>query len=107
MIVSPELMSASSAPCASPLKSCERKLDQVSMAGHKATRQQAQSPAAAPMRCSCASGVGAEVAAERVGLLHQPRARHDLDHFPVVFLVLHVLGRLAADDDHRADELMV
>src|SRR4051812_26059065 len=100
MIVSPELISASNAPCASPLNSCDRKLGQVIMAVKKGTRQSARSPAAAPFRCGGGSGVRAEVAAERVRLLHQARARDDVHHFPVVFLVLHVLGRLASDDDH-------
>src|SRR6476620_6876552 len=33
MIVRPELISASSAPCASPLNNCERKLGQLIIAG--------------------------------------------------------------------------
>src|SRR5581483_8247926 len=52
-------------------------------------------------------GVVAKVAAERVGLLHQRSAWNDLNDFPEVFLVLHVLGLLAADDDDRTDALMV
>src|SRR4051794_28335947 len=106
MIVRPELMSASSAPWARPLNSCERKFDQVSMAINKGARKSAGPRAAAPGGLSYASGVRAEAAAEGVGLLHQPGARNDLDHLPVVFLVLHVLGRLALDDDHRSHELV-
>jgi hypothetical protein len=53
------------------------------------------------------SGVGAEIAAERVRLLHQPGTRHDLDNVVVVLLILHILRRLAPDDDHRPHELVV
>ena len=35
MMVRPELMSASSAPCARPLNSCERKFDQVEHGGQQ------------------------------------------------------------------------
>src|SRR6185295_1312107 len=105
MIVSPELMSASSAPWARPLNSCERKLDQVSMAG--TTKRGSRRLADCRAWSLGSSGVRAEVAAEGVGLLHQASARDDLDHFPEVLLVLHVLGRLAPDDHHGTDELVV
>src|SRR5690348_11164797 len=55
-------------------------------------------------RSGC-SGVIAELAAERVRLLHQRRPGENLEDLPEVLLVLHVLGRLALDDDDRADEL--
>src|SRR5215469_17822507 len=90
MIVSPEAMSASSAPSARPLKSWETKLGQV-ITGAGVLR-------------SC---VVAELAAERIRLLHERAALHDLGHLPEVLLVPHLLGCLAAHDDHRADELVV
>src|SRR5262249_22867737 len=49
------------------------------------------------------SGVVAEIAAERVRLLHQRLARRNLEYLPVVLFVLHVARLLAADDDDRAD----
>src|SRR6476659_3571305 len=113
MMVSPELISASNAPSASPLNTCEMKLGQLIMNGNhsgsvkRQTRIIArprkngaagsQSPAAP--RFMSGSGGTAEIAAERVGLLHQAFARHDLDHVVVVFLALHVLLHLALDDD--------
>ena len=66
-----------------------------------------------PLRASGAerdwgvSGVIAKLAAEGVRLLHQRFARHNFEHLPEVLGVLHVLRRLAADDDDRADQLMV
>src|SRR6185312_5310724 len=95
MIVSPELMSASSAPSARPLKTCEKKLAQVNNAGTPQSLSQDR------------SGVVAELAAERVRLLHQAGARDDLDDVVVVLLALHVLLHLALHDDHRADALVV
>src|SRR4029077_3322936 len=56
---------------------------------------------------SLRSGVVAEIAAERVGLLHQRGARHDFENLPEVLLALHLLGRLTLDDDHRPYELVV
>src|SRR4029078_3762005 len=54
-----------------------------------------------------ASGIFAEVAAERIWLLHQRLARHHFENFPVVLFFLHVLGCLALHYDHWADELVV
>src|SRR5690349_14958488 len=95
MIVSPELMSASSAPSARPLKTCEKKLAQVNNAGPYEFLSQRR------------SGVVAELAAERVRLLHQVVGRDDLDHLVVVLLALHILLHLAPDDDHGPDALVV
>src|ERR1044071_2282363 len=95
MIVSPELMSASSAPSARPLKTCEKKLAQVNNARTLSILSQPR------------SAVVAELAAERVRLLHQALARDDLDHVVEVLLALHVLLHLAADDDDGADALVV
>src|ERR1700761_4485186 len=53
------------------------------------------------------SDVVAEVAAERVRLLHQRATRHDFQDLPIVLTVLHVFRRLAANDDDRTDQLMV
>jgi hypothetical protein len=53
------------------------------------------------------SGVVAEIAAECVRLLHQRLARHHFEDLPVFLLVLHVLWLFAADDNHRADQLVV
>src|SRR5690348_138164 len=102
MIVRPELMSARSAPSARPLKSCETKLGQVTMknsgaAGFRLRRR---------VRVA-RLGVVAELAAERVRLLHERGARDDLEDGPEVFLVLHLGRLLALHDDHRADELVV
>src|SRR5689334_909445 len=90
MIVSPEAMSARSAPSARPLKSCETKLGQVITGGG--------------VLRSC---VVAELAAELVRLLHERRPRHDFGHLPEVLFVPHLLGRLAAYDDHGPHELVV
>ena len=72
-----------------------------------AAEREAMDPPAARRRVASSSGVVAELAAEGVGLLHQRLARNDFEDLPVVLLVLHVLGRLALDDDDRADELVV
>src|SRR6478672_6953619 len=53
------------------------------------------------------SAIGAEIAAERIRLLHQRLARDDFENLPEVFLVLHRLRILAADDDDRTDALVV
>src|SRR4026209_1413528 len=90
MMVSPEAMRASSAPSARPLKGWETNMGQV-IAGGGVLR-------------SC--GV-AELAPERVRLLHERSARHHLGHLPEVLLVPHLLRRLAAHDDHRPHELVV
>src|SRR3569833_1834211 len=95
MIVSPELMSASSAPSARPLKTCEKKLAQVNNAGTSQSLSQRQ------------SGVVAKLAAEGIRLLHQRVGRDDLDDDEEIFLALHVLLHLALHDDHRADALVV
>jgi ATP-binding cassette, subfamily B, bacterial len=57
--------------------------------------------------CHTASGVVAKVAAEGIRLLHQRRARQDLEDLPVVVVALHVLRRLAAHDDHGPHQLVV
>src|SRR6185369_6863973 len=88
MMVRPDAMSASSAPSARPLNSCEKKLAQLST-------------------YALVLRVVAELAAERIGLLHERRAGHDLGHLPEVLLVAHLLRRLAAHDDHRAHQLVV
>src|SRR6185312_16661566 len=101
MIVNPELISASRAPSAKPLKSCETKLDQLSIgrrierpaipAGNRrrhpcypVARNPAgrQVPPAGPSGRREGSGVRAEITAERVRLLHQRLARYDLHHLP-------------------------
>src|SRR6185503_9594510 len=96
MIVSPELMSASSAPSARPLKTCEKKLAQVNNCGLLQS-----------LFRRGRSGVVAELAAERVRLLHHAGTRDDFDHVVVVLLALHVLLHLALDDDHGPDALVV
>src|SRR5690349_16777482 len=95
MIVSPELMSASSAPSARPLKTCEKKLAQVNNADFPNPFRRRR------------SGVVAQFAAEGVGLLHQAGAGNHFDDVVVVFLALHVLLHLALDDEHRADALVI
>src|SRR4029079_3312044 len=95
MMVSPELMSARSAPSAKPLKSCEKKLAQVNNGRLSQLFSQRR------------SGVLAELAAEGVGLLHQVLARDDLDDVVEILLVLHVLLHLALDDDHWPHELVI
>src|SRR6185312_2641666 len=119
MIVSPELISAKSAPCARPLNNCDRKLGQLimpvfqrsrSVKVYRRTRGSTQAARAAcrPRRIlASVLRVVAELATKRVGLLHQRRARHDFGHLPEIFLVLHVARLLAANDDHRSNELMV
>src|SRR5205085_3946300 len=112
MMVSPELISASKAPSASPLNTCEMKLGQLIMNGNHSGSVKRQtrlmpvrekkalraSTPAAPRFMSGSGGI-AQIAAERIRLLHQAFARHDLDHVVVVFLALHVLLQLALDDD--------
>src|SRR5215469_8847342 len=152
MMVSPELMSASSAPSARPLNSCETKFDQVTVLfivgiqtrgdashpplqgkgrssersederggvaepppPHPGSLSRADPPpaeegeaagSASQAQCSrCRRvprfvlSIASQVAAERVGLLHQRLARHHLGDLPVVLLVLHVFRRLAFDD---------
>src|SRR5689334_18735883 len=93
MIVSPELMSASSAPSTSPLNICATRLDQV-MANPARSRWER-------------SGVAAQLAAERVRLLHQRLAGDDFDDVVEVLLVFHVGGLFAAHDDHRSHQLVV
>src|SRR5579864_9035103 len=130
MIVSPELISASSAPSARPLNSCETKLGQVSMAwggiGDAAGWGSDGAPAAlstslpAPdlhyvsgarsgtgQRRRPASGIIAEVATERIGRLHQRGAWHDLGDLPEILLVAHLARLLAANDDDRPHQLVV
>src|ERR1044072_4890468 len=109
MMVRPDEISASRAPSTRPLKHCDMKLAQL-IIGISIPDE--------PKRCRTAdddhprcgvsrrkSGVVAEVATEGVRLLHQRRARHDLEDLPVVLLVLHVLRRLALDD--RSEERRV
>src|SRR6185437_9078591 len=122
MIVSPELISARSAPCASPLNSCERKLGQLIIAGshpsewfeagagRRREREAAGGklpPAVSSRSPPDALGIRTQIATERVWTLHQRRARDDLDDVVEVFLVLHVFRRFAPDDDHRPYELVV
>src|SRR5487761_1838225 len=111
MMVSPALISASSAPSASPLKSCETKFDQVitgrlpgpegrrgQPAGQEATAGQpsrASRPAAAP-----SSGGLAELTSEGVRLLHQRQPRVHFEDFPEILLVLHVARLLSSNDGH-------
>src|SRR5262249_4115016 len=107
MMVSPDAISASSAPSTRPLKHCEMKLAQL-ITGRSGPEKRRGPPRALNAHGAAAtsgSGVVAEIAAEGVRLLHQRLARHDLEDLPEVLLVLHVLGCLALDDDHRTDEL--
>src|SRR5690348_10045875 len=53
------------------------------------------------------SGVAAETAAKCVALVHQPGAGNDLHSVVIVFLVLHILGCLALDDNHGPHELVI
>src|SRR5690348_16995812 len=99
MMVRPEAISASSAPEASPLKSCEKKFGQVIIG--------LDAPAALRRPAPALSRVVAEAAAEGVRLLHQRKAGDDFGHLPEVLRVLHLLGRLALDDDDRADQLVI
>src|SRR3954451_23404262 len=117
MMVRPELISASRAPSASPLKSWETRLGQLIMRQSLLWRAmvrvqtrvtpQDRSAVRGVTGASEISAVVAEMAAEGVGLLHQALTRDDLDDVVPVFLVLHVLLLLALDDDHRANALMV
>src|SRR4051794_20118438 len=122
MMVRPELISASSAPSASPLNTCEMKLGQLIMNGNHSASVKRQTRIYCPFAKKMApratlrpaapgfmfgSGGIAEIAAERIRLLHQAFARHDLDHVVVVFLALHVLLQLAPDNDDGADALVV
>src|SRR5436305_764616 len=121
MMVSPELISASNAPSANPLNTCEMKLGQLTMRGNhtalrkggpwhcpfeKKWRRRLHEPPRRPGSCS-ALGRLAEMAAERIRLLHQALARDDFDHVVVIFLALHVFLHLALDDDDGADALVV
>src|SRR5580692_1722810 len=114
MMVRPELISASSAPSASPLNSWEMRFGQLIMKSvhgpefpDRAERSRAKKDAAASSRLPAASEVSAcssvfaEAAAERVGFLHQAFAGDDLDDVVIVLLVLHVLFHLALQDDDR------
>src|SRR6185312_9841242 len=121
MMVSPELISASKAPSANPLKTCETKFGQLIMkCDHRAwistiscnpaygrKKWRRGLPDAAAPWLLCRLGVVAEVAAKRVRLLHQALAGNDFNHVVIVFLVLHVLLQLALDDDDRANALVV
>src|SRR4051794_11517054 len=117
MMVRPELISASRAPSASPLKSCETRLGQLIMRQsllwramvrvQKRVTPQDRSAVRGVTGVSEVSAVVAEMAAEGVRLLNQAFPRDDLDDVVPVFLVLHVLLLLALDDDHRPDALMV
>src|ERR1700757_1454227 len=96
MIVRPDAINARSAPSTNPLNSCDTKFGQLTTNGlpHGALP-------------STRSGVAAEIAAESIGLLHERSARNDLDDLPVVLLVLHLLRRLASNDDDGTYELVV
>src|SRR5690349_6852007 len=110
MMVRPELISASSAPRARPLNSCETKLPQVITpppGTKRAFRPAGRNALSSRARQTLISRVLAGLAAEGVGLLHKRSAREDFEDFPEVFLVPHVLLSLTAHDDHRADALMV
>src|SRR4051812_45819261 len=100
MIVRPELMSARSAPSTNPLNICETRLAQVNTTS-------LANPTHGDQIRGAGSGVVAEPAAERVGLLHQGLAGHDLDDVVEVLLVLHVCRLLAADDDDRPHQLVI
>src|SRR5690349_10832268 len=112
MMVKPELMSASNAPSASPLKSCETRLGQLIMMGDRGFRRMksrdTKKADAVGRRCLrrhevLGSGIVAEVTAEGVRLLHQAVAGDDIDDVVVIFLILHVLLHLAFDDDDGTD----
>src|SRR3954468_8358588 len=112
MMVRPDAMSASSAPSARPLNSCEPKLAQVITRKMPSPRRRGRGShwkkwAPAFAGTTSASGVVAQVAAEGVGLLHERRAGDDLGHLPEVLLVAHGLRRLAAHDDHRTHQLVI
>src|SRR5436309_11268916 len=105
MTVRPEQMRASSAPSARPLKNCEPNWDQERVMP-KIRRRGGAGPAA-PALSRQRLSIVAEVAAESIGLLHEPFARHDLQHVPQVLLALHLGGLLALHDDDGAHELVV
>src|SRR5215472_12313399 len=105
MIVRPELISASSAPRARPLKNCDPNWDQE-MDMKKSAPRTVQGPRRRLLWRQMLSIV-TQVAAKRIRLLHERRAGHDLEHVPEVFLVLHVGRLLALHDDHRTHELVV
>src|SRR5215475_13934261 len=120
MMVRPELISASSAPSASPLNSWEMKFGQLIMKdvqnpefADRVARRRIKKDAAASLRLpaaskfSACSSVVAEIAAECVGFLHQALAGDDLDDLVIIFLVLHVLFHLALHDDDRTDALVI
>src|SRR5215475_5561474 len=112
MMVRPDETNASKAPSTKPLKHCDMKLAQLIIGRGipdkpTAMRRRGQLRLPAARHVTSGSGVVAEVTAERVRFLHQRGARHHLEDLPVVLLVLHVLGRLAPDEDHRTDELVV
>src|SRR5215472_14569482 len=120
MMVRPELISASRAPSASPLNSWEMKFGQLIMKDvqnpgftDRIARRRIKKDAAASLRLpaasrfSACSSVVAEIAAKRVGFLHQAFAGDDLDDVVIVLLVLHVLFHLALHDDDRTDALMI
>src|SRR5215831_1167754 len=115
MIVSPELMSASNAPKAKPLKSCDTKFGQAIMdlcakAGGATANADVigvAGPSTPATPAATISSISAEVAPERVRLLHQAFARNNFEDLPEVLLVLHGLWVLAAYDNHRANELVV
>src|SRR5262249_26125021 len=79
----------------------------INSIGIVSNRQSRRRRSAHGAAATSGSGVVAEIAAEGVRLLHQRLARHHLEDVPEVLLVLHVLGCLALDDDHRTDELVV
>src|SRR5947209_8029596 len=97
MIVRPELISANNAPSTSPLNICAVRLTQLITDRPRLRRV----PAAQ------VSGVVPELAAERIGRLHQWLSWQDFGHVPEVLLVLHVARLLAANDDDRPDQLVV
>src|SRR5579862_3199988 len=107
MMVRPDAMSASSAPSARPLNSCDPKLAQVITDVSQTTAPRAVAAARGAGSCNCNSGVIAQIAAERVRFLHERPAGDDLCHLPEVLLVAHRARRLAAHDDHGAHELVV
>src|SRR5262249_48851717 len=119
MMVSPELISASSAPSASPLNSCETRLGQLIMKGARGpdcqsgvvrTRKSTPQEVDHSLRrheLVCTSSIFAEAAAECVWLLHQALAGHDLDDVVIILLILHILFHLAFDDDDRTDALVI
>src|SRR5437660_4804325 len=103
-MVRPELMSASSAPSARPLKSCETKLPQVIMMRTQPRAAQRRPRSPPP---DVVLGIVAELTSECIGLLHERRSGDDLHDRPEVFLVLHLGLFLALHDDHGTHELVV